>query len=87
MMMIVIPDRIGGFTSNEEKNESQTFNGCPIKSHSIGQEKLRTVFVFALAHLEGPPQAHAFYNGDINGKKSKKLFFGNKICYERITMV
>ena len=45
-----------------EKNESQKFNGCPILSQAIGQEKLRTVFVFALAHLEGPPQAFAGYN-------------------------
>ena len=37
------------------KNESQNFNGCRILSQAIGQEKLRTVFVFALAHLEGPP--------------------------------
>ena len=44
------------------KNESQNFNGCPILSLAIGQEKLRTVFVFALAHLEGPPQAFAGYN-------------------------
>ena len=44
------------------KSESQNFNGCPILSQAIGQEKLRTVFVFALAHLEGPPQAFAGYN-------------------------
>ena len=44
------------------KNESQNFNGCRILSQAIGQEKLRTVFVFALAHLEGPPQAFAGYN-------------------------
>ena len=54
--------RIRGSCLQWEKNESQKFNGCPILSQAIGQEKLRTVFVFALAHLEGPPQAFAGYN-------------------------
>ena len=38
-----------------EKNESENFDGCPILSQGIGIEMPRTVFVFVLAHLEGPP--------------------------------
>ena len=45
-----------------QKTKSKKINGCPIQSQAIGQEKLRTVFAFALAHLEGPPQAFAGYN-------------------------
>ena len=38
----------------------------PSKFHSYGHEKQRTVFVFEIACLEGPPQAYIFYNGDFN---------------------
>ena len=42
--------------------KGQKFDGCPILSHSIGQEKLRTVFVFEIGHLEGPHVAFAGHN-------------------------
>ena len=49
-----------------EKNESQKFNGCPILSQAIGQEKLRTVFVFEIGHLEGPHVASTGHNSKFN---------------------
>ena len=67
--------KVRGFHVQRGKNESQNVDGCPILSQAIGHEKLRTVFVFALAHLEGPPQAYAFYNGDIGGEISKISFW------------
>ena len=48
---------LGGFTSNGEKMKVKISLGA--LSNPIPLEKLRTVFVFALAHLEGPPQAYA----------------------------
>ena len=36
--------------------------GAQSQSHSIGQEKLRTIFVFKIAHLEGPHPAFAGHN-------------------------
>ena len=36
---------------------------------------LRTVFGIDVAHLEGPPQAFAFYNGDIAWKIFKNNFW------------
>ena len=54
-----------------KKHQLLKFKVCHILSHSYGHEKLRTVFVFVLAHLEGPPQTYAVYNGDIGGKISK----------------
>ena len=55
-------------TWGSQKHYFLKFNGCPILSQVIGIEMLRTLFVSALAHLEGPPQAYAFFNGDIGGK-------------------
>ena len=45
-----------------EKYESQNFNGCSILSQAIGQEKLKTVFVFEIGHLEGPHVAFTGHN-------------------------
>ena len=55
LLKTIVNVRLGGLAFNRKKNESKKFNGCPILSQAIGQEKLKTVFVFALAHLEGPP--------------------------------
>ena len=63
------------FHNRGSKKQLLKFNGCPIRSHSIGLEKLRTVFVFALAHLEGPL---AFFcsNGNYNDIPIKKRICG-----------
>ena len=42
---ILFPTKIDNFSTE----------GCPVKSHSIAHEKLRTALVFGLAQLEGPP--------------------------------
>ena len=42
---ILFPTKIDHFSTE----------GCPVKSHSIAHEKLRTALVFGLAQLEGPP--------------------------------
>ena len=59
----------------------------PLESHSIGLEKLRTVFVFALAHLEGPPPELVSVLMGILMGKWQKIVFGDKICPERVTML
>ena len=69
----ISPHFIHNSTLGGLKNQLLKFNGCPIRSHSIGLEKLRTVFVFALAHLEGPPLALFCFNGNYNGKTAKIL--------------
>ena len=61
-----------------EKNESQKFNGCPILSQAIGQEKLRTVFVFALVRLEGPPTPSLATIVNSNSKICKNQFSETK---------
>ena len=58
-----------------KKHPILKFNGCPIQSHFIGHEMLRTVFGIDVAHLEGPPQAYAFYNGNIECKNLKICFW------------
>ena len=58
---------LGGLKKTKVKN----LTGAP-SSHSIGQEKLRTVFVFAIAHLEGPHPAFAIVNSHC--KIYKNLF-------------
>ena len=70
---------VEGLTSNGEKMKVKMSSGAlsypiPEFRNSIGQEKLRTVFVFALAHLEGPPLALFCFNGNYNGKTAKNLF-------------
>ena len=51
---------LGGLTSNGEKMKAKISNPIPEFRNSNGQEKLRTVFVFILAHLEGPPSFFLF---------------------------
>ena len=43
-------------------------------AQAIGQEKLRTVFVFALAHLEGPPKPSLATIVNSNSKICKNQF-------------
>ena len=71
----ISPHFIHNSTLGGLKNQLLKFNGCPIRSHSIGLEKLRTVFVFALAHLEGP-QAFFCSNGNYNDIPIKKRICG-----------
>ena len=50
--------------------------------HSCGHEKPTAVLVFEIACMEGPPQAHAFYNGQwslLQGKSTKDIELANLI--------
>ena len=67
------PNSLGGLKNTNFSNSTGAISNP--RSLVNGHEMLRTVFVFAIAHLEGPPQAYAFYNGDIGGKISKISFW------------
>ena len=55
------------------KIKSLKFNGCPIYSHFFCSKDFKTVFVFVLAQLEGPPQKNFGFNGNFNWKMTKKV--------------
>ena len=63
------------------------FEGKNWRVSLIGNEKLRTVFVFEIARLEGPPQAYAFFTmgismgkSSIHHSDSKKRTFKLNLC-------
>ena len=56
-----------------QKYELSKCNGCPIEYHFFCHKDFKTVFVFVLAQLEGPPQKIFGFNGNFNGKMTKKI--------------
>ena len=69
---------VRGFHVQRGKYEIQNVGGCPILSQAIGNEKLRTVFVFAVAHLEGPPPGLHVLQWGYRWKNLKNQFLAIK---------
>ena len=55
-------------------SKSQKFDACPMNSHFIGLELLRTVFEIDVACREGPAPAFCCIAGDIAGGIPKNRF-------------